>query len=186
MKQTVQPGTRIGERLSVYGTHWYAVHTKPHKERAVEELLLSRGIGAYLPVLRERKRGPRGEAAERPFFSCYLFAQMNLDTVALSSVNWAPGVNRVVSFGGQPAVVPEDVLDWLQRHLERIDPRQFHRGLPLRPGDRLRVAKGPLKGVEAIFDQRLSSGDRARVFVEILGRLTACQIQLGDLERVGG
>ncbi len=166
----------------VSAANWYAVHTKPHKERSVEQYLRNRGIDTYLPVLSENRQSPRA-ATQRPFFSCYLFAQMNLDSVPLSSVNWAPGVNRVVCFGGQPAIVPENVLLWIRDRLAQIDPRDYHRGMPLLPGDRLRVSKGPLQGLEAIFDQRLSSSARARVFVEILGRLTACQIDLTDLER---
>ena len=160
------------------------MHTKPQREYVVQQLLLSRGIATYLPTLTERGKDSSRGGRQRPFFSCYLFARLDLSTTALSAINWSPGVNRVVSFGGQPAKVPDEVLQWLQQRLARLDSRSFYRGLPLRPGDRLRVTKGPLKSMEAIFDQRLSSGDRARVFVDILGRLTACQIDLRNLERV--
>ena len=170
--------------LEENAAHWYAVHTKPHREHTVQGFLLSRGIESYLPLLKaDGKHAPR-QGRDKPFFSCYLFASMDLTTLPLSSVNWAPGVNRVVSFGGQPAVVPDEVLHWLQHRLARLDGKDYYRGLPLHPGDRLRVTKGPLRDMEAIFDRRLSSGDRARVFVEILGRLTACQMDLGHLERV--
>jgi len=164
--------------------HWYAVHTKPHKEYMVQDLLLSRGVETYLPMLKEFSKGPSHQGQEKPFFTCYLFAHMDLAKVPLSSVNWSPGVTRVVSFGGQPAVVPDEVIGWLKDRLARLDGRDFYRGLPLRPGDRLCITKGPLKDMEAIFDQRLSSPDRARVFIEILGRLTACQIDLYSLKRI--
>ena len=36
----------------------------------------------------------------------------------------------------------------------------------------------------AVFDKSLSSSDRARVLVDILGRLTACEIELDCLEKV--
>ena len=160
------------------------MHTKPHREHGVQEFLLSRGIETYLPTLKDRGKGSPHQGQGRPFFSCYLFAHLDLSTVALSSVNWSPGVNRVVSFGGQPAIVPDEVLQWLQQRLAHVDSRDYYRGLPLHPGDRLRVTRGPLKGMDAIFDQRLSSGDRARVFVDILGRLTACQMDLRDLQRL--
>ena len=164
--------------------HWYAVQTKPRKERAVQSMLASRGIETYLPVLEPTgKRALRGRP-EKPFFSCYLFAHLNLAKVPLSSINWSPGVTRVVSFGGQPAVVPDEVINWLRDHLARIDGHDYHQGLPLRPGDRLRVKKGPLKDSEVVFDRCLSSGDRARVFTEILGRLAACQIDLNCLARI--
>lgn len=165
--------------------HWYAVHTKPHRERSVQEFLLSRGIETYLPTLTESSRDSGCGGQGRPFFSCYLFARLDPSKVAFSALNWSPGVNRVVSFGGRPAIVPDEVLQRLQERLARLDGRDYYRGLPLHPGDRLRATKGALKGMEAVFDRRLSSGDRARVFVEILGRLTACEMNLRNLQRVG-
>nr|MBC7244995.1 hypothetical protein [Chloroflexota bacterium] len=164
--------------------HWYAVHTKPHKEHAVQEFLLSRGIDTYLPLLKGGSPYNRRNQRGKPFFSCYLFACVNLNEISLSSLNWAPGVNRVVSFGGQPAVVPDVVVGWLRQRLAQIDARDYYQGLPLQPGDRLRVTKGPLKDLEAIFDRRLSSGERARVFIELLGRLTVCEMELNHLQRV--
>jgi transcriptional antiterminator RfaH len=162
------------------------VHTKPHQERAVEGGLLNRGIETYLPVLKPRRTQARRQARPRPFFSGYLFARLDLTTIPLSSINWSPGVNRVVSFGGQPAVVHDEVLDWLKRRLAEVEESDYFRGLPLRSGDRLLVVRGPLRDMEAIFDQRLSSQDRVRVLVEILGRLTACDVDLDCLRRIGG
>jgi transcriptional antiterminator RfaH len=164
--------------------HWYVLYTRPHREHGVQQFLLSRGIETYLPTPTATRCKYSGGRQNSSFFSCYVFAHLDLSTMALSWVNSSPGVNRVVSFGGQPAVVPDQVLQYLQQRLARVDSRDYYRGLPLRPGDCLRVTKGPLQGMEAIFDQRLSSGDRARVLVEMLGRLTACQMDLWDLERV--
>ena len=165
------------------GEHWYAVHTKPRMEYMVQDLLLHRGIGAYLPLLAVAHRRSARSRPDKPFFASYLFARLDLGKVPLSSVNWSPGVTRVVSFGGQPAVLADEVILWLQDRLARIDGREYLQGLPLRPGDRLRVNAGPLKSLEAIFEKRLSSQGRAQVFVEIMGRLTACQIDLNCLER---
>ncbi len=161
---------------------WYTLHTKPHKEHMVRTLMEHRGIAAYLPLL-ERKGKPsrRGE----PLFARYLFIRLDLGQVALSSLDWAPGVTRVVSFGGQPAVVPDGVIQWLQDRLACPAGCDSYRGLPLRPNDRLRVTAGPLRGMEAIFDRRLSGEERARVFISIMGRLTACEIALEWLEQVG-
>ena len=163
--------------------HWYALHTKPRKEHAVRSLLETKSIEVYLPVLVTTRRQPTPRKREKPLFARYLFARMDLTNVPLSSVNWTPGVTRVVSFGGQPTVVQEEVIQWLKDRLSRIDTKDYYRGLPLRAGDRLRVTTGPLKDMEVIFDQRLSSTDRARVFLDILGRLTTCQIDLYSLER---
>jgi transcriptional antiterminator RfaH len=176
----------LREILEEGTAHWYAVHTKPHQEWAVAGGLLNRGIETYLPVLRPRRTGPGRRAHPTPFFSGYLFARLDLASIPLSSINWSPGVNRVVSFGGQPAVVQDEVLDWLKRRLAQLRDDDCLRGLPLKPGDRLRVTRGPLRDMEAIFDQRLSSQDRVRVLVDILGRLTACDVDLVCLKRIDG
>jgi transcriptional antiterminator RfaH len=161
---------------------WYAVHTKPRKECQVRGYLESRGIETYLPTLKvPSKRHPR-KIREEPFLARYLFAHLDPHRVPLSTVDWSPGVNRVVSFGGEPAVVPDEVIRWLRERLGQEQARDHHKGLPLRPNDRLRVTAGPLRGLEAIFDRRLSCEDRARVFVDLLGRLTACEVPLSWLQ----
>lgn len=164
---------------------WYALHTKPHKEHMVRALMANRGIAAYLPEAQTSGRRRAGNCRGEPFFARYLFLRLDLARVALSSVNWAPGVTSVVSFGGQPATVPDEVIAWLQHRLACSQGLDYYKGLPLRPNDRLRVTAGPLAGMEAILDRRLSGEERARVLIEILGRLTACEIALECLERVG-
>ncbi len=162
---------------------WYTLHTKPRKERQVRDYLDGRGIRTYLPAVRVPNRRYPREKREEPFFARYLFAHLDLTQVALSSLNWAPGVTSLVSFGGQPAVVPEQVIQWLQGRLAQNEVWGY-RGVPLQANDRVRFVDGPLRGMEAIFDCRLSAEDRARVFVELLGRLTACEIPLRWLERI--
>lgn len=162
---------------------WYALHTKPHKEFAARDLMEQRGIRTYLPSLKVEGKRLRRAAAEKPFFTCYLFARVDFSQVAPSSINWTPGITSVVQFGGRPAQVDDEVIQWLQERLARMAGMDYHQGLPLRPGDRLRITRGPLKGMEAVFDRRLSSADRARVFIEILGRLTPCQVDFRSLKR---
>jgi len=164
-------------------SQWYAIHTKPHQEFAVSEMLHGRGVETYLPTLRAVNKRTRGGRGEKPFFANYLFARLDLSEIALSSLNWSPGVNRVVEFGGRPAVVPEEVIRWLRDRLQRENQQDYLQGLPLRSGDRLRIAKGPLREMEAIFERRLSAKARALVLVEMLGRLTSVQVELRDLER---
>ncbi len=161
---------------------WYVIHTKPHQEYAVSDLLQRRGLRTYLPCLEKTVHRRRHPQRPSPFFRGYLFAQVDWNEVPLSSINWAPGVNSVVRYGGVPAHVDDTVIRWLQERLARIEGSDYLRGQPLRLGDRLQVTKGPLKGLEVVFDERLSSTDRARVFIEVLGRLTACQVDIRSLE----
>jgi len=158
---------------------WYALYTKPRKERQVSDILASKGIETYLPLVRVRKRGRR--EVEQPFFPCYLFARVDLAAEGLSSVCWTPGLRKVVNFGGEPAAVPDAVVALIRKRLAK---RDYPRYKAFEPGERVRIKAGPLRDLEAIFDQNLSPSDRVRVLVDILGRLTPCEIEVDYLEKV--
>lgn len=164
--------------------HWYALHTKPRKERMVRDVLVSRGLEVLLPVLPPEKRAVRRRAAEPPFFPRYLFARVDLDVIPLSSLNWMQGMTGVVCFGGEPTVVAEEVIRWLRARMAQVAGDDYHGGLPLARDARLRVVSGPLKGMGAIFDRRLPGEERARVLVQLLGQLRSCEIPLSWLEQI--
>jgi transcriptional antiterminator RfaH len=165
--------------------HWYALHTKPRQEEQVREQLENRGLEAYLPslvVAAARQRATTQRA--KPFFPRYLFARLDLETIPLSSIVYMPGMSTVVSFGGEPATVPDAVVDYLRQRLARIDSPGFLEGAPLRQGDPLRVTSGPLRDLSAIFDRPLSPDGRVRVLVKLMGRLSACEIPIANLSRI--
>jgi transcriptional antiterminator RfaH len=160
-------------------THWYALHAKPHKERQVCDYLSSEGFEVYLPVYPAARRSQRKAV---PFFSCYLFIRLN-GANDFSAVRWTPGLRRIVSFGGKPAQVPDEVISWLQLHLKWLwDTGQTV--CPFDKGDHVVVRSGPLADLRGIFQERLSSGDRARILVECLGRWTRCEVDVDDLRKL--
>jgi transcription antitermination factor NusG len=67
-------------------------------------------------------------------------------------------------------------LDWLWDTGQTV--------YPFEKGDRVVVRSGPLADLEAIFEERLSSRDRARILVECLGRWTRCECEMDALKRV--
>jgi transcription antitermination factor NusG len=164
--------------------HWYTLHTKPRKERMVRDLLSGRGIESYLPMLKPRHRCGSTARCEKPFFPRYLFARLDLQVIPMSSVNWSQGMTSVVSFGGQPAVVPDGVIHWLRARLAQANGEDYHDGLPLVPNTPMRVVEGPLAGMEAIFDRRLSSAGRARVLIQLLGQLTTAELPIDWLRHI--
>jgi transcriptional antiterminator RfaH len=170
-----------GSRIKM--KHWYALYTKPQMEQRVSAVLQAKGMETYLPTIPVYK-GRRRTEKSQTFFSCYLFARMDLGTVGYSSVAWTPGLRRIVSFGGQPAAVRDEVIETLRRRLERMEVSGYSVGQAFKSGDRVLIKSGPLRDLEAVFDKSLSSSDRAKILVDILGRLTACEIELDRLEKV--
>ncbi len=163
--------------------HWYTLHTKPWQEHQAHDYLCGRQVEVYMPTLQPAgKRGRRDR--EQPLFARYLFVRGDLDRQPFASVQWTPGAIGLVRFDGRPAVVPDPVIDWLKKRVGELQGLDYHKGLPLRPGDRLRVTAGPLQGAEAIFDRRLSAEDRARVLIDLLGRLVSCEVPMEWLETI--
>lgn len=158
---------------------WYVLYTKPHKEHQVAGILESKGFELYLPTIQVRKNGRR---KTEPFFSCYLFIRMD-PAKDLPSVRWTPGLRRIVSFGDKLAIVPEGVISLIQRRLAQMRELNYS-GCSFKSGERVLIKDGPLKDFEAVFDRALSSRDRAVVLVDLLGRWTRCEVDVGCLERV--
>jgi transcriptional antiterminator RfaH len=160
--------------------HWYTLFTKPRREYQVSEILSEKGMETFVPTVLMRRRG---RLVERPFFPRYMFVRVDFDEVGLSQVQWTPGLTRIVSFGGGPSPVPEEIIDHLRMRLEQIN--ETGTFSPFKPGDRVRIKSGPLRDLEAVFEKHLSSQDRVRILLNILGRVTRAEIDVDAIERIG-
>jgi transcriptional antiterminator RfaH len=160
---------------------WYALFTKPRAEYQVEQVLQSRDIETYLPsvpVWRARRRRMETE----PLFAGYLFTKICLDEVGISEIAWTPGLRHIVgAAGGDPPPVPNEVIAFIRRRVATLDPQRP--GANLRPGDPVTVTDGPLKELEAVFEQHLSGLERAQILVRVLGRLTRYTVPLDWLKQ---
>ena len=89
-----------------------------------------------------------------------------------------------MSFDGQPSVVGDEVIETIRRRLEQMEVSGYPVEQRFKSGDRVLIKSGPLRDLEAIFDKSVSSSDRAKILVDILGRLTTCEVELDCLEKV--
>jgi transcription elongation factor/antiterminator RfaH len=162
---------------------WYVLRTKPHKETAVYRLLKSREITVFYPTIQVEPVNPRS-ARQRPYFPGYMFIQVDLEQIGRNTLEWLPGSHGLVAFGGEPAVVPERLVQavkeqaavWYQQQQEKP---QF------RAGDKIRIVEGPLAGYEAIFDTELSGRQRVQVLLTyIQNQPKPIKIDKADIVRI--
>jgi transcriptional antiterminator RfaH len=159
---------------------WYALYTKPRQEQQVDRLLRELGLETYLPMVRRKVR--RRDRPERVvYFPCYLFVRLDWEVVPRSSIAWMPGVRRIVSSGERPLAVADEIVSLVRRRLAEVEEVGDGR---LRRGDRVRITSGPLRDLEAVFDQPLSRADRVRILLEVMGRMTAVEIDPAELRKV--
>src|SRR5690606_19909477 len=97
---------------------WYLIQTKPRQEARAEEHLQRQNFECYRPLKsgEPKKRTPK-VASEEELFPGYLFIRM--DQV---HDNWYPirstrGVARIVTFGGHPVPVQDELIEQIRRRL---------------------------------------------------------------------
>lgn len=163
--------------------HWYLVHTKPRQEKCALENLQNQGFLCYLPTIPvEKICRETVEIADTPLFPRYLFVQLGQDA---SARGWGPirstkGVNRLVSFGAEPARVDDGLIDALKTQ------ESAAKGQPQRlfePGDRVLLTGVASRDIEGIF-QTAEGERRAMVLIELLSRQVRVAVSPSMLRKV--
>jgi len=163
---------------------WYAIRSKPRKEEVVWLQISSQGFESYYPRIRVNPVNPRSKKL-KPYFPGYLFVWADLEEVGLSIFQWMPHSIGLVSFGGEPSVVPEHLVAAIRQKLDGINAAGGELFSGLKPGDSVWISDGPFKGYEAIFDERVAGSERVRVLLEFLGskRQVSLTLRAGQIEQ---
>jgi transcriptional antiterminator RfaH len=153
---------------------WYVVHTNPKQEERANNNLRAWGVETLHPKLRTRRYNEFTGAVSyivRPLFPRYIFAKFNARK-QLSKIWFTRGVHNVVSFGGDPASVDEDIIEIIHA---RIDKNGLVRmGEDLKRGDHVVIKAGPLRNLMGIFEGELKEKERIIVLLTAIsyqGRL---------------
>jgi transcriptional antiterminator RfaH len=149
---------------------WYAVSCKPRQEAVAEENLLRQGFHVYLPRIRirQRRRGHWLDAVE-VLFPRYIFIRIDPLQRSTATIRSTRGVVGLVRFGGQPAVVPDAVMDALREREDAASGLHEDKRPLFSAGEAIKLVDGPLAGMEGVFTQK--DGDiRVIVLLELLGK----------------
>ena len=154
-------------------TRWYALVVRHQHERPVERALLYKHFEALVPTYRARRQwSDRTKELELPLFAGYVFCRFHYRELA--RVVSIPGVARVVGFGDGPVPLEDREISNLKAVMEsklRTRPWPY-----LKPGDRVQVARGPLRGVEGtLLEDR--GAFRLVVGLELLQRSVAVELE---------
>lgn len=159
---------------------WYVIHTKPQQELLASSMLEDRlELNVYLP---EVLQSYRGQMQLRPLFPRYLFLQVDLSEVELTTINSTPGVIHLVAFGDRPLPLREGVVAGIRQEVDHLNetggllPATYH------SGDVVRLTEGPLRGLHAIFLRHLRPKERVLVLLNFLGQENEVELNLAELE----
>jgi transcription antitermination factor NusG len=156
---------------------WYALRSKPRKEDIVWRQLRGEELEVFYPRIRVNPVNPRSRKI-KPYFPGYMFVYVDLEQTGMSRFQWMPHTLGLVSFGGEPAHVPENLIFELRKRVAEIADAGGELFAGLKPGDPVRISSGPFQGYEAIFDMRLPGSERVRVLLELLTSKRRIPIEL--------
>jgi transcriptional antiterminator RfaH len=161
---------------SVAAELWYAVSCKPRQETVAEENLLRQGFHVYLPRIRirHRRRGQWIEAVEA-LFPRYVFIRIDPQQRSMAPVRSTRGVVGLVRFGGQPAVVPNIVMDALLQREDAASGMHEDKRAQFSAGEPVKFVDGPLAGMEGVFTQQ-DGEKRVIVLLELLGKANKVKV----------
>jgi transcription antitermination factor NusG len=153
---------------------WYALTVKHQHELAVRSALEFKGFEALAPTYRAQRRwSDRVKEIHKPLFAGYVFCRFAFaERIKVMDV---PGVAKVVEFGGVPAEISEAEIAAIRAV---VDSKLAVRPWPyLKPGDRVRVERGPLRGVEGTLLREERDCLQLVIGIEMLQRSLAVEVE---------
>ena len=145
---------------------WYVLHSKPNQEEFLRDQLATRHVEVYYPFLEVKPVNPRSRS-RRAFFPGYLFIYVDLSEDRINAVMFLPGAANLVTFGGEAAIVPGNIIQAIRKKIELTNSKKDN-PLDLNPGDLVTIREGLFEGYEGIVDARLSGAERVRIFLRLL------------------
>ena len=146
--------------------YWYAVRTKPRCEAFAEASLQRLRVEVFLPMLREHKQTSLAHRkSATPLFPGYLFVRCEMPA-QYRGVSYASGVKNIVSFGAGPSIVDDSIIDSIKGQavngvIEIVDETFVS-------GRAVRIHEGPLFGLDAVFEKKLSGANRAVLLLKAI------------------
>lgn len=159
---------------------WFAVWTRSRQEKSAAAILSALGVQYFLPLKSEvRQWSDRKQVVTVPLFSGYLFVRLNLSRETRIEVLNASGIAGFVGTQKGPAAIPDWQIDCIHKILDHRSECQV---VPLlREGDRVRVLRGPLTGIEGRLVRRNSS-TRLSISIEMIHKSLLVNVSRNDIE----
>jgi transcription antitermination factor NusG len=149
---------------------WYVAHTQRHRERVAQGHLGRIGLGSYVPLVRHWPRPAVGNEIG-PMFPGYVFVRASREH--LHRVDRTPGVRALLVFDGEPARLEESAIVFLQAQEEPDGVILCARTVM---GREVHITRGPLRGLVAIVESRLTARERVLVLLDLLQRQTRVEM----------
>ena len=155
---------------------WYAVWSKSHCEQMVFDQLAAKGFQVFLPKMEvwSRRNGGRHRISV-PMFPGYLFLHHAMDLNSYIEVLKTRELVRILGDGrDRLAVIPDAEVEAIQKVVQAHLPSLLYPYL--HEGQRVRITKGPLAGVEGILVHTKPNKGLLVLSIELFQRSVAVEV----------
>jgi transcriptional antiterminator NusG len=158
---------------------WYALFVKTGEEedmrKYLETLLPDINMKILIPKrkLQERRKGKVYEVI-RTLLPGYVLVKTEMDVDFYYRLKKLPGLLKILRDESEPLPIPEHeiaVILALTNQGDVIDFSEIYK-----EGDRIKVARGPMKGLEGIIESYDHRKKRLKIRLEILGQVKKVDI----------
>jgi len=155
---------------------WLALWTHSHYEQLVHDQLVAKAFHSFLPLIPVwSRRGGARHLVRKPMFPGYLFLRHTIDKASYIEIMKTNGVVRILGARwDRPALVAGAEIDGVRQLLATGLPILPHSYL--REGQRVRIIRGPLWGVEGVLVRNHLHKGLLVVSVELLQRSVAVEV----------
>lgn len=146
--------------------HWYVAQTQFAQEKRAQQHLQNQGVDCFLPLYTAQvmKNGAVKPVTAQALFPGYLFVHFDPEVIHTTTIKGTRGISTLVSFGGLPSPLPDEVVMNLRSH-DCLSPE------PDGPvsGDRVEILTGAYEGLEAVWQEN-DGMKRAMLLLTIMNR----------------
>ena len=183
VKTKVFPAHVTGNGVALSKKRWLVAQVRIYHEKKTSERLTKMGIENYVPVQRKTHLwSDRRKQIDHIVIPMKIFvrvdAQEQKDVLMLSAVS------RYMVLHGEsaPAVIPDTQMEKFKFMLDYSEEAVNMSNTPLSPGEKVRVIKGPLRGLEGEL-VTLNGKTKIAVRLDMLG-CASVDMPVGYIERV--
>jgi transcriptional antiterminator NusG len=161
---------------------WHVLWTRSNCESLVHEQLAAHGFRLFLPMIESWfRRGPVRRLERVPLFKGYLFLSHAMDKESYLQICKARGLVRILGERwDRLSIMRESDIETIKRVLgtgRRVLPHPY-----LRHGQRVRIRRGPLIGVEGVLVRANPDKGILVVSVDLIQRSVAVHVDCTDVE----
>jgi transcription antitermination factor NusG len=161
--------------------NWYVVYTKPRWEKKVYGLFVERGIEAYCPLNKVRKKwSDRIKWVEDPLFKSYVFVRVA--EAEHTRVRMVSGVVNFIYWLGKPAVVKNKEIEVIRKFLNDYE-EVWTEPVDLQQNATVVIRQGAFMDKEARVVG--VAHNKVRVLIESIGYALVAVVAKSNVEVVG-